>query len=73
MVTMLSRTRVFEWDARFRDSRENLEDDEHSGRPTAVRTPDTIERVRELISIDQRMTSDKRGSCVMRDLKLQYQ
>jgi hypothetical protein len=32
----LSRTRVFEWYARFRDGREYLEDDESSGRPTAV-------------------------------------
>jgi transposase len=52
----LSRTRVFEWYARFRDGRENLEDDERSGRPTAVRTPDMIEIFHELISSDRRMT-----------------
>jgi C4-type Zn-finger protein len=34
----------------------NLEDSEHSGRPTAVRTPDMIETVREFISTDRRMT-----------------
>jgi hypothetical protein len=45
----LSSTRVFEWCARFRDGRENLEDDDRIGRPTAVRTPDMIEIVRELI------------------------
>jgi hypothetical protein len=27
----VSRTWVFEWDARFQDGHENLEDDEHSG------------------------------------------
>jgi hypothetical protein len=52
----LSRTRVFEWYARFRDGHENLEDDERSGRPTADRIPDIIEIVRELIPTDRRMT-----------------
>jgi hypothetical protein len=51
----LSRTRVFEWYERFRDGRENLED-ERSGRTTAIRTPEMIETVRELISIDRRIT-----------------
>jgi hypothetical protein len=53
---VLSCTRVFEWFSRFRGGRENLEDDELSGRPTAVRTPDMIETVRELISTDRQMT-----------------
>jgi hypothetical protein len=52
----LYRTPVFEWYARFRDGRVNLEDDESSGRPTAVRTPVIIQTVRELISTDRRMT-----------------
>jgi hypothetical protein len=51
----LSRTRGFEWYARFWDGRENLEDDERSGRPTAVRTPTMIETSRELISTDRLM------------------
>jgi hypothetical protein len=49
----LSRTRVFEWYARFWGGRENLKDDESSGPPTVVRTPDMIETVRELISTDR--------------------
>jgi hypothetical protein len=52
----LARTRVFEWYARFRDGRENVEDNERSGRPAAVRTPGMVERVRQLISTDRRMT-----------------
>jgi hypothetical protein len=56
MVTMLSHTQVSEWYARFWDGCENLEDDEHSGRPTAVRTPDMIETVHELISTDRQIT-----------------
>jgi hypothetical protein len=51
-----SPTPGFEWYARFRDGRENIEDDESSVRPTAVRTPDMIETVREMISNDRRMT-----------------
>jgi hypothetical protein len=46
------RTRVFEWYAIFRNDRENLED-ERSGRPTDVRTLDTMETVCELISTDR--------------------
>jgi hypothetical protein len=52
----LSRTRVFKWYARFLGGRENLNDDESSGQPTAVRTLDMIENLRELISIDRHMT-----------------
>jgi hypothetical protein len=46
----ISHTWVFEWYARLWDSHENFEDDKHSGQPTAIRTPDMIEAVRELIS-----------------------
>jgi hypothetical protein len=56
MVTMLSLVRVFEWCARFLDCRKNLEDDERSERPTAVRASDMIETVRELIATDRQMT-----------------
>jgi hypothetical protein len=52
----LSGTRGFERYARSRNDRENLEDDERSGRPTAVRIQNMIETVRELISTDRRMT-----------------
>jgi hypothetical protein len=52
----LSRTRVCEWYTRFWDVHENLEGDESNGQPTAVRTPDMIETVRELISADHLMT-----------------
>jgi hypothetical protein len=38
------------------DDRENLDDDERNGRSTAVRTPDMIETVRELISTDRWIT-----------------
>jgi hypothetical protein len=52
----LSRKQVFEWYAKFRECRENVEYDERSGRPKAVRTPDMIETVQQLISTHSRMT-----------------
>jgi hypothetical protein len=52
----LSLVRVLKWHARFLDDRKNLEDDEPSERPTAVRALDMIETVRELIATDRRMT-----------------
>jgi hypothetical protein len=48
----LSRTRVLNG-MQLRDGRENLEDDKRSRRPTAVRTPDMIETVREFSSTDR--------------------
>lgn len=44
---MLSRTRIFEWFARFHDGREELKDGEHTGRPKTIRTIETTEQVRE--------------------------
>jgi hypothetical protein len=52
----LSCALVFEWYARFWDSHQNFKDDGQSGQPTAVRTPDMIKTVHELISTDRRMT-----------------
>lgn len=52
----LSRGRVFEWFARFRDGREELEDDAHTGRPKNVRTQEMIEKVKELLLSDRRTT-----------------
>jgi transposase len=54
---MLSRTRVCEWYARFRDGREKQKD-KSSGRQKAVRTPG-IETVRELVSTHRRMTEEE--------------
>lgn len=47
----VSHTWVFELYTRFGNGRESFEDDKHSGRPTAIQTPDVIETVQELISI----------------------
>ncbi|KDR15758.1 hypothetical protein L798_10302 [Zootermopsis nevadensis] len=48
----LSRTRVFEWHNCFCHGRESLED-EHPGPAKTIRTPELIEKVREIITNDR--------------------
>ena len=52
----MSRTRIFEWHKRFSDGREDVEDDPRSGRPTTSRTNENVERVREKVRSDRRLT-----------------
>ena len=52
----MSRTRIFEWYKRFREGREDVEDDPKSGRPTTSRTNKNVERVREKVRSDRRLT-----------------
>ena len=52
----MSRTRIFEWRKRFREGREDVEDDPKSGRPTTSRTNENVERVREKVRSDRRLT-----------------
>ena len=52
----MSRTRIFEWHKRFREGREDVEDDPKSGRPTTSRTNENVEHVREKVCSDCRLT-----------------
>ncbi|XP_077416144.1 protein GVQW3-like [Vanacampus margaritifer] len=52
----MSRSRVFEWCKRFKEGREDVEDDPRSGRPTTSRTEANVERVRQMLSGDRRLT-----------------
>jgi len=45
----LSRSNVFRWYERFRDGRENIEDDPRSGRPTECRNEDNVEKICQLL------------------------
>ena len=45
----LSRARIHEWFTRFRDGREDINDDEHTDRPKSVITKNSIVIVREFI------------------------
>jgi hypothetical protein len=42
----LSQARTFDWFKRFKDGRESVEDDKHSGRPSTCTNPDMIAKVR---------------------------
>nr|XP_061792327.1 protein GVQW3-like [Nerophis lumbriciformis] len=52
----MSRSRVFEWCKRFREGREDVEDDPRSGRPSTSRTEANVERVRQTVRGDRRAT-----------------
>ena len=45
----MSRTRIFEWHKRFREGREDVEDDPRRGSTTTSRTNENVERVREKV------------------------
>jgi transposase len=50
---------VFEWFKRFKDGREDLQDDPRSGRPSTSQNSDTIVNVREMVTRDLEMMSDE--------------
>ena len=54
----MSRTRAFEWHKRFKEGREEVEDDPRSGRPSTSRTVDNIERVKQMVHADRRLSAD---------------
>ena len=52
----MSRTCLFEWHRRFKGGRKEVEDDHRSGRPSASRTDENVERVRQKLRSDRRLT-----------------
>ena len=52
----LSQARTFEWFRLFKDGRESVENDKHSGRPSTCTTPEMIAEVLEVILEDRRQT-----------------
>jgi len=55
--TALKKSAVYDWFSRFKNGQEKLEDDQRSGRPSTSRTAKMIEKVRQLIQCDRRMTT----------------
>ena len=52
----MSRSCVFEWHKRFKEGREDVEDDSRSGRPSTSRIADNVERVKQMVRGDRRLT-----------------
>jgi hypothetical protein len=46
---------VLEWHKRLKESRENMEDDETSGRLSSQGTDENVEKVRNLVHTDRRI------------------
>lgn len=49
-------SRTLEWFSRFWDGREIVEHDAYTGRPHSMCTPETTEKIRELVTSDCRLT-----------------
>ena len=52
----MSRSHLFEWHRRFKERKEEVEDDHRSGRPSTSRTDENVERVRQKVRRDRRLT-----------------
>jgi hypothetical protein len=52
----MKKSSVFEWHTRFTEGREDVKDDERTGRPKTNRTDENVEKVRKLICSDRRLS-----------------
>ena len=52
----MSRSHVFEWHKWFKEGREDVKGDSRSGRPSTSRTADNVERVKQMVHGDRRLT-----------------
>ena len=52
----MSKTRVYECYKRFQDGREDVEDDKRPGRPSTSKTDENVEKVKEMVMNDRRIT-----------------
>ena len=52
----MSRTRLFEWHKRFRQSQTDVEDDERSRRPTISKTTNNIREIEKIVREDRRLS-----------------
>jgi hypothetical protein len=50
---VMSCTQVFEWHKRFMEGWEEVEDDEHLGRPSTSKTEEKVEKISEIVQQDQ--------------------
>ena len=54
--SVMSKTRIYEWYKRFQDGREDVEDDERPGRPSTSTTDENMEKLKEMVMNDRRIT-----------------
>ena len=54
--TCVSSAIVYNWYAEFKRQRDHFEDEPRAGRPRSAVTPENIEAVRQLISVDPHLT-----------------
>lgn len=58
----MKKSQVYEWHKRFREGRVSIEDDPRSGRPSTAVTDENIERVRQVVRANRRITIDEIAS-----------
>jgi len=51
----MKKTSVFEWHRRFKEGREDVQDNPRIGQPKTQRTDANVDRVRTLVHSDQRL------------------
>lgn len=52
----MSQPRVYEWYKRFQEGREDIEDDERSGRPSTSTSDENVEKVKKIVLANRRIT-----------------
>jgi len=52
----MPRTHIFEWHRRFKEGKEEMEDDYRSGRPSTSRTKENVQCVKEKVRSHHRLT-----------------
>ena len=58
----MKKTAVYEWHKRFREGRTNIKDDPRTRRPSSSTADENVERVREIVRADRRITVDSIAS-----------